>query len=135
MIELSSVIVGKKYDLYKLEQILKPLGYSIGGNWDYDHGAFDYKMDVENGYQFLRVPFKAIDGQLDSRNCTVEFQAPFLLSHQYEDGNDLDHSEIHNVSAIYNQFQSPENKDAEVQDKYIDQGKALIKELELELGL
>jgi hypothetical protein len=135
MIELSSAITGKKYDLYKLEQILKPLGYSIGGNWDYDHGSFDYKLDVENGYQFLRVPFKAIDGQLDSRNCTVELQSPFLLSHQYEDGIDLDHSEIHNVSAIYNQFQAPDNKDAEVQDKYIDQGKALLKELELELGL
>lgn len=130
MIELTSSVVGKKYDLYKLEQILKPLGYSIGGNWDYDHGSFDYKIDVEDGYQFLRVPFKAIDGQLDSRNCTVELQTPFLLSHQYEEDVDLDHSEIGNVSAMFNQFQAPVNKDADIPTENIEKGKVLVKELE-----
>lgn len=130
MIEISSNIVGKQYDLYKLEQKLKPIGYSIGGNWDYDHGSFDYKIDDEDGYQFLRVPFKSIDGQLDSRNCTVELQTPFLLSHIYEGGIDHDHSEIGNASAAFNQFQEPVDKDATFPDKYIDKGKALVKELE-----
>jgi hypothetical protein len=134
MIEIQSTIEGRKYDLYKLEQILKPLGYSVGGNWDYDHGSFDYKIDDEDGYQFLRVPFKAVDGQLDSRNCTVEIQKPFLLSHVYEGGIDHDHSEIGNASASFNQFQEPENKDAQFPDKYIDTGKALVKELEEALG-
>jgi hypothetical protein len=130
MIEISSAIVGKQYDLYKLEQLLKPIGYSIGGNWDYDHGSFDYKIDDEEGYQFLRVPFKAIDGQLDSRNCTVEIQTPFLLSHVYEAGIDHDHSEIGNASAAFNQFQEPVDKDATFPEKNIDKGKALVKELE-----
>jgi hypothetical protein len=130
MIEISSTIVGKHYDLYKLEQILKPIGYSIGGNWDYDHGSFDYKIDDEEGYQFLRVPFKAIDGQLDSRNCTVEIQTPFLLSHVYESGIDHDHSEIGNASAAFNQFQEPEDKDATFPEKDIAKGQELVKELE-----
>ncbi|HLO11668.1 MAG TPA: YugN-like family protein [Pseudoneobacillus sp.] len=132
MIEISSKIEGKHYDLYKLEQILKPMGYSVGGNWDYDHGSFDYKLDDEVGYQFLRVPFKAIDGQLDSRNCTVELQKPFLLSHKYQIGID-DHAEIGNVSATFNQFQEPVDKDASFPDKYIDLGKSLVKELEIAL--
>ena len=72
MIEIPSSVEGKQFDLYKLEQKLKPIGYSIGGNWDYDHGAFDYKINDEVGYQFLRLPFSAIDGQLDANNCTVE---------------------------------------------------------------
>jgi hypothetical protein len=130
MIEISSKIVGRQYDLYKLEQILKPIGYSIGGNWDYDHGSFDYKIDDEEGYQFLRVPFKAIDGQLDSRNCTVEIQTPFLLSHVYESGIDHDHSEIGNASAAFNQFQEPVDKDATFPEKDIAKGQELVKELE-----
>ncbi|WP_442595820.1 YugN-like family protein [Neobacillus sp. D3-1R] len=129
MIEIESSIEGKKYDLFKLEQILKPLGYTIGGNWDYDHGSFDYKIDDEVGYQFLRIPFKAIDGQLDARNCTVELEKPFLLSHKYQIGID-DHAEIGNASATFNQFQEPQDKDASFPDKYIDLGKSLVKELE-----
>jgi hypothetical protein len=131
VIELSSSVVGKQYDLFKLEQLLKPKGYAIGGNWDYDHGYFDYKLDnQEDGYQYLRLPFRAVDGQLDSRNCTVELQTPFLLSHEYQDDIDQDHSAIGNASALYNQFQEPKNKDAEVPSNLIDRGKALIQELE-----
>lgn len=129
MIEIESTIEGKRYDLYKLEQKLKPIGYSIGGNWDYDHGSFDYKMDDHEGYQFLRVPFKSIDGQLDSRNCTVELQRPFLLSHLYEDGVD-DDAQSSNWNASFNQFQEPVDKDASFPDKFIDKGKSLVKQLE-----
>jgi YugN-like family len=130
MIEMPSRVEGKEYRLYDLEQRLKPIGYSIGGNWDYDHGYFDYKIDDTNGYQFFRVPFEAVDGQLDSNGCTVALGRPFLLSHQYEDGldNEVDSS---NASASFNQFQEPENKDAKVPDKYMEIGRALVSELEM----
>lgn len=129
MIEMPSRVEGKEYRLYDLEQLLKPIGYSIGGNWEYDHGYFDYKIDDTNGYQFFRVPFHAVDGQLDTRGCTVAMDRPFLLSHQYEEGLD---SEVDsgNVSASFNQFQEPENKDASVPDKYMEIGRALVSELE-----
>jgi YugN-like family len=129
MIELSSRVEGKQFDLYKLEQKLKPIGYAIGGNWDYDHGAFDYKINDEEGYQFLRLPFKSIDGQLDARNCTVQLGRPFLLSHKYEAGLDNQGS-TGTFSGTLNQFQEPVDKDAGFPDRYIDIGKTLVKELE-----
>lgn len=130
MIEIPSSLEGKQYDLYKLEQKLKPKGYSIGGNWDYDHGYFDNKINGDDGYQFLRLPFTAVDGQLDSRNCTVELERPFLLSHKYQIGVDEDHAEIGNLSASFNQFQEPVDKDASFPEKYIDVGKSLVAEIE-----
>jgi hypothetical protein len=125
MIEIPSSVEGKQLDLYKLEQMLKPIGYSIGGNWDYNHGAFDYKINDEVGYQFLRLPFSAVDGQLDADNCTVELGRPFLLSHKYQIGLD------DQVSAgTLNQFSEPVDKDASFPEQYVETGKVLVKELE-----
>ncbi|UAL51616.1 MULTISPECIES: YugN-like family protein [Metabacillus] len=129
MIEIPSKLEGKSFKLYHLEQQLKPLGYSIGGGWEYDHGSFDYKIDDEAGYQFLRVPFTAVDGQLDSQNTTVKLTNPYLLSHKYQIGLD-DNVRIGNVKASFDQFQEPQDKDAEFPEKYIDIGKDLVKELE-----
>jgi hypothetical protein len=133
VIEIPSKLDGQMIELYDLEQKLKPLGYSIGGNWEYDHGYFDYKIDSEGGYQFLRIPIKAVDGQLDYPNTMVQIGTPFLLSHKYQIGVD-DHANIGNFSASFNQFQEPQDKDASLVDEYIDKGKALVKELEAELS-
>lgn len=131
MIPIPSKLEGKTFKLYKLEKELKPLGYSIGGNWDYDHGAFDYKIDDEVGYQFLRVPFEAVDGQLDSQGTTVTLGRPFLLSHKYQVGLD-DHvsTDLDMLSASMDQFSEPQDKDASFPDKYIELGRSLVKELE-----
>lgn len=129
MIEIPSLIEGKSFKLNRLEEKMKPLGYVIGGNWDYDHGSFDYKIDDELGYQFLRVPFESVDGQLDSKNATVKFGRPFLLSHRYQVGLD-DHANTGNFSASINQFSEPQDPDATFPEKYIDVGKSLVKELE-----
>lgn len=129
MIEIPSNLEGKHFSLYRLEDVLKPKGYSIGTNWDYDHGYFDYKIDDEVGYQFLRVPFEAIDGQLDSLGTTVEIGRPFLLSHKYQIGIDED-ADSGAMSGMVNQFQDPVDKDASFPKKYIDLGKALVQELE-----
>ena len=127
MIELPSKVEGKQFDLYKLEQKLKPIGYSIGGNWDYDRGAFDYKINEDDSYEFLRLPFKAVDGQLDARNCTVQLERPFLLSHVFE--SDLDELGS-SGGGTFNQFQGPVDKDASFPEQYIDTGKSLVAELE-----
>jgi hypothetical protein len=129
MIEIPSKVEGKQFDLYKLEQKLKPIGYTIGGNWDYDHGAFDYKLNTAEGYQFLRVPFTAVDGELDVRNCTVEIGIPYLLAHEYEAGID-EQVNSGTFSGTFNQFQEPTNKDADFPHPLIDKGKALVAELE-----
>lgn len=129
MIEIPSKLEGQSFKLYFLEKEMKPLGYSIGGNWDYDHGSFDYIIDDEVGYQFLRVPFKAVDGQLDSQNTSVQIGRPFLLAHKYQIGLD-DNVHIGNFTASFDQFQEPQDKDATFPEEYIELGKSLVKELE-----
>ncbi|MCQ6278936.1 YugN-like family protein [Bacillus sp. EB600] len=130
MIELPSKLEGRQFDLFKLEQKLKPIGYSIGGGWDYDHGAFDYKIDDnEEGYQFLRLPFTSVDGQLDSPNCTVQLGRPFLLSHQFQGGLD-DMAGSGNFSGTFDQFAEPVEPDARFPEEYIDNGKRHVVELE-----
>ncbi|WP_153126555.1 YugN-like family protein [Peribacillus tepidiphilus] len=132
MIEIPSQIEGKTFTLYDLEKMLKPAGYDIGGNWDYDHGYFDYKIDDKKGYQFLRIPFRAVDGQLDSRGVTVELGRPFLLSHEYQRGLD-DNASAGSFSGSFNQFSEPQDPDATFPEKYIDLGKELVRELETHL--
>lgn len=132
MIKLSSQLEGKTFALYELETVMKPMGYDISGNWDYDHGYFDYKIDDADGYQFLRVPFRAVEGQLDSNGAVVQLQRPFLLSHQYQDEVD-DEGIIGNISASFNQFQEPKNPDAEFPQNYVGLGKSLVHDLEKKL--
>ncbi|SEM60760.1 YugN-like family protein [Mesobacillus persicus] len=129
MIELPSKIEGKSATLADLEIKLKPLGYSIGGNWDYDHGSFDYKVSDKDGYLFLRLPFNAVEGQLDADGCIVEMQRPFLLAHIYQKGLD-DHAHSSNTMATFNQFSEPVDEDGEVPEQYIVVGKSLLEEVE-----
>ncbi|MBS4220884.1 YugN-like family protein [Bacillus sp. FJAT-49711] len=129
MIEINSKIEGGQYNLHKLEQLMKPKGYVIGGNWDYDRGFFDYKMADDDGYQFLRIPFTAVEGQLDTPGVSVQLGTPFVLSHVYQKGLD-DQADSSNMSAAFNQFSEPEDPDGSLDEKYIRMGKDLIKELE-----
>ncbi|PLS15710.1 hypothetical protein CVD28_21355 [Bacillus sp. M6-12] len=132
MIELASKFEGKVMELYKLEQILKPKGYNIGGGWEYDSGYFDYKINEQNGYQFLRIPFIAADGQLDERGVTVRLGKPFLLAHKYQESLD-DDARVGNLSASINQFQEPADADAPVSEDFVSLGQSLITELEQEI--
>ncbi|MFD1707813.1 YugN-like family protein [Siminovitchia sediminis] len=129
MIHIDSSIEGRRFNLHKLEQLLKPKGYTIGGNWDYDRGFFDYKMANDEGYQFLRVPFTAVEGQLDMNGAVVELGKPFVLNHVYQRGLD-DHVDVGNVTASVNQFSEPEDPDGSVDEEYVKQGKELVQSLE-----
>ncbi|WP_216830952.1 YugN-like family protein [Alkalihalobacterium elongatum] len=131
MIQLNSAIENKQFKLQHLEEKLKPLGYVIGGNWDYDHGFFDYKVDQTVGnYVFLRVPFKAVDGELDQKGVKVELGKPFLLNHDFQESLD---DNILEYNSFMNQFAEPENKDAEVPQDMITSGQSLVQELEATL--
>ncbi|MBO9130634.1 YugN-like family protein [Bacillus sp. 165] len=130
MIPIKSKIEGEVFQLYKLEQLLKPLGYVIGGNWDYDKGMLDYQIDTENGYQFLRVPFEAVDGQLDSKGTVVKIGTPYVLSHEYQDNLDDNVNTLAAGLTSLDQFSEPKNPDAKVAQKYVDIGRALVRELE-----
>ncbi|MBW8352118.1 YugN-like family protein [Bacillus sp. IITD106] len=129
MYEINSTIEGKEFNLHKLEQLMKPKGYVIGGNWEYDRGFFDYKMADDGGYQFLRIPFTAVWGELDTPGVVVKLGTPFVLSHVYQKGLD-DHADSSNMSASFNQFSEPEDPDGSLYEKYIQMGKDLVNELE-----
>lgn len=134
MITLASSLQGKRFNLYELEQKLKPMGFVIGGNWDYDHGSFDYKIDDEGGYQFLRLPFSATDGQLDSPGVSVRFSQPYVLAHVYQRGLD-DYASAGVISGSTNQFSEPQDPDGQVKEKYIIAGKRLLEEVETILNV
>lgn len=138
MITLQSAVEGKQFKLKELEDKLKPLGYAIGGGWEYDHGCFDYKIDEEGGYTFLRLPFKAVDGELDQRGVTVRLGTPFVLNHVFKEELD-DNPDVFNglvgmnLNSSINQFSEPVDKDGEVDPKYMPTAQSLIQELELTL--
>lgn len=130
LIPIQSNLEGRTYALYKLEEIMKPLGYSIGGNWDYEEGCFDYKIDEEDGYQFLRVPFTAVDGELDVPDVVVRLGTPYILSHVYQDELDDHVNTLTAGTSGIDQFAEPKDPDGDVKRKYIDIGKVLMQELE-----
>ncbi|PFE09668.1 hypothetical protein CN307_26200 [Bacillus cereus] len=130
LIPIQSNLEGRTYALYKLEEIMKPLGYSIGGNWDYDKGCFDYKIDEEDGYQFLRVPFTAVNGELDVPGVIVRLETPYILSHVYQDELDDHVNTLTAGTSGMDQFAEPKDPDGDVKRKYINIGKVLMQELE-----
>ncbi|MDG5471829.1 YugN family protein [Jeotgalibacillus sp. ET6] len=129
MIEIESSLNGYETTLYKLETALKPIGFSVGGGWEYDHGYFDYRLAKEGCYYYVRLPFKATTGLLDRPGVEVKIGVPFLLGHQYEDGIDKD-GEIGNISAAFNQFQSPKDADSDIPEEYQEQGINIIRKAE-----
>ncbi|MBM7096274.1 MULTISPECIES: YugN-like family protein [Alteribacter] len=127
MIEVQSPLENQEYELIELEQKLKPLGYVIGGGWEYDHGYFDYVMNDESSYLCVRLPFFATDGELDRKGVEVQLGRPFLLAHKYQRGLD---DNVQDPNPLTNQFSEPQDPDAEFPEEWIKTGKEYIKELE-----
>ncbi|WP_050616203.1 YugN-like family protein [Bacillus testis] len=130
MIEIPTRLTGKTFALASLETCLRALGYTLGGNWEYDHGYFDYKIADLPGYTFLRLPIYAYQCDLDEKGASVRLGTPFILAHQYQPGIDGSYSKPSTLTAVFNQFAEPIEKDATVQDEYVILGKALVQELE-----
>ncbi|MBU9721765.1 MULTISPECIES: YugN-like family protein [Bacillaceae] len=128
MYAVQSLIENKEYKLQDLEDKLKPLGYVIGGGWEYDHGYFDYKMEDNGAYLFVRLPFTAVDGELDTKGVHVKLGRPFLLAHDYEGG--LDHDNVADPNPLTNQFSAPHDPDAPFPAEWIATGQKYIHELE-----
>mgnify|MGYP001314936648 CR=1 FL=1 len=129
MIPVSSQLENHVLPLYELEKQLKPLGYVIGGNWDYDEGSIDYKMADDDGYQFIRIPFKVEEGMLDSPGAIVRLGQPLVLTHKYQANVDR-YADNGVIEGSFNQFQEPVDADAEVPAKYVEKGKRLIEQVE-----
>ncbi|TLS38889.1 YugN-like family protein [Pseudalkalibacillus caeni] len=129
MIPLESTVEGKQLELSVMEEELRNLGFSYGGNWEWDHGYFDYKIDDEDGYLFLRVPIEAVKMQLDQDGAVVKIGQPFLLAHIYQEGLD-DHVHTWQWTGSIDQFSEPVDKDADIDDKWLDVGEKHLKRME-----
>jgi len=117
LIALKSGIEGKMSIYGDALKLFNAEGMDIGGGWEYDHGTFDsilYKRKETTIY--LRVPFKVLQGELDSYNAVIQFGTPFLIKHVMNIGLDEEESATMTVTGL-EQFQSPEDPDAPIDRK------------------
>ncbi|MCU6709869.1 YugN-like family protein [Paenibacillus sp. J5C_2022] len=132
MIPLSSVLEGQEHKLTELQVKLEKERFSLGGNWDYDNGSFDRALDEENKV-WLRIPFQVTDGSADSElsenNARVVIGSPYILKHVYNEGNDPEAS-ARVVGAMFDQFQSPTDPDADVEPHWIERGREVLQAIE-----
>jgi hypothetical protein len=132
MIALTSELEHQVEGFISLNDYLGKFEFTLGGNWDYNHGYFDRYLD-EAHKVWLRIPFEvtsgSMDGISDESDAVVKLGAPFVLKHLYNEG--LDPEAVPNVyGSLIDQFQEPIDKDAEVEECWIEQAEHIIKKVE-----
>ncbi|MEI7025975.1 YugN family protein [Paenibacillus sp. y28] len=135
MIPLTSAIEGHELDFANLRDRLSGSGFTLGGNWDYTHGSLDRPLD-ERHTVFLRIPFDVIRGELDGDDdnpeAVVRIGTPYVLKHLYEDNTDQD-TQPRIYGALVDQFAAPIDKDADVEQNWVEQAAAVLKEAEQQI--
>lgn len=130
MIHIQSNLEGKELSVGELKKKLGPIGFTINGNWEYDHAFFDYKMNDDHGdQQYIRIPFQSTGGSLDEDGTLVQLGTPFLLDHQFETEVD-DEGNVGALSGSFNQFKEPADKDAPFPKEYVERGRSLVSKAE-----
>ncbi|RTE06340.1 YugN family protein [Paenibacillus whitsoniae] len=111
---------------------LSKFDFSLGGNWDYDHGYFDKSLDEANKV-WLRIPVQVITGRIDgdseATDALVEVGTPFVLNHVYNEGLDTS-AEAETYGALVDQFQAPLDPDGHVEEKWVQAAKDVLKNVE-----
>ncbi|RPF50289.1 YugN family protein [Aquisalibacillus elongatus] len=130
MKQLESGIDNQMFDFDELENILKRLDFVIGGNWEYNHAYFDYKIESDTEkYVFLRIPVSTEIGSLDEPDTQVRIGKPFVLAHRFESGTDQQ-GISNNATGTFNQFAAPEDPDAEVDAQYVEEAEQVLQKVE-----
>ncbi|MEX2460062.1 MAG: YugN family protein [Paenibacillaceae bacterium] len=132
MIPILSKLENHVEEFINLNHYFGEYAFTLGGNWDYDHGFFDRFLD-EAHMVWLRIPFDVtsgtMDGISDASDAVVKLGTPFVLKHIYNDG--LDSEAVPNVyGALINQFQEPIEKDAKIEAHWVEQAKQILQEVE-----
>lgn len=132
MIPISSSLEGREAAFANLEDYLGQYEFTLGGNWEYDHGYFDRYLDEEHKV-WIRVPFQVtggtFDGDSDSTDAVVKVGQPFVLKHLYNDGLDRQ-ADVMVTKALVNQFQSPVDKDAPLERQWVEKAEGLLRKVE-----
>ncbi|WP_053371978.1 YugN family protein [Paenibacillus sp. FJAT-27812] len=132
MIPISSVLESREQHFLETKELLESQQFTLGGNWEYDRGSFDRSLD-EDHKVWLRIPFEVLVGNIDSievdNEAKIKLGTPYVLKHLYREGNDPEAS-VRVVGALFDQFQSPSNPDADVEPQWIDRAKQALQEVE-----
>jgi hypothetical protein len=129
---LPSSLTAQERSFAEVREALAARGFSLGGNWDYDHGSFDCPLD-EARQVWLRLPFRVTVGSVDSettdRDAWIRFEQPFVLKHVYNEGADPE-ARFRLFGALTDQFQDPVDADAPIEAHWIEQATRKLREVE-----
>lgn len=132
MIPLTSTIEKLQEPFDSVQERLHDHEFTLGGSWDYEHGFFDRHLD-EARKVWLRIPFHVVTGRLEGEtgatDAIIRIGTPFVLKHVYNEGLDQE-AEAETVGALFDQFQSPIDADAKVEDKWVSQASELLHKVE-----
>lgn len=130
---ISSSLENQVTEYDRMKDVLQQHQFTLGGNWDYDHGYYDRFLD-EAHQVWLRIPFTVTAGKLDGENVSnpdtsVRIGTPFVLKHVYNEGLD-EEAEPRVSAAFFDQFQDPLDKDASVEDRWVQEAKSVLGHVE-----
>lgn len=132
MIPLHSEIQSKEHEYGIIRTYLEKHDFTVGGNWEYDRGFFDMNLDAEQKV-WLRLPFEVtngvIDREADHLHAKIRMGQPFVLKHVYNEGLDTE-AKARMLGALFDQFQEPTDKDADVEPHWVDEAKRHLREVE-----
>lgn len=132
MIPVDSALVNREEAYDQIRDYLDDHQFTLGGNWEYDHGYFDRALDNDNKV-WLRIPFGVTHGKLDgdtnATDAIIRIGSPFVLKHLYNEGLDKE-AQVNTYGALVDQFQEPVDKDASVDDEWVSKAKSILREVE-----
>ncbi|MNI23784.1 YugN-like family protein [compost metagenome] len=132
MKQITSSLDGVQDSFDNVRAQLRNYNFTLGGNWEYDHGYFDRSLD-EAHKVWLRIPFQVVTGRLDgdseSTNAIVRMGTPFVLKHVYNEGLDTE-ANVGAYSGLINQFQAPLDPDADVEEKWAIEAADILRKVE-----
>ncbi|REE56343.1 YugN-like protein [Paenibacillus taihuensis] len=135
MIPLDTKLEASEKEFAEVRDMLEQHQFSVGGNWDYDHGYFDRYLDDEHKV-WLRMPFNVINGNIDSDtqdlDAKIRMGKPFVLKHVYNEGLDKE-AHPRTFGSLVDQFQEPLDPDGEVESKWVTEAKKVLDQVEEKL--
>lgn len=130
---IQSVFENRIEDFDRMKDYLYRYQFTLGGNWDYDHGCFDRSLDDANKV-WLRLPFEVTRGRLEGAETPnpgtqIRIGTPFVVKHLYNDGEDPE-AVARTIGALFDQFQDPIDSDASLEEAWVRKGTELLREVE-----